>query len=513
MGRGPGSAAVPSAIARTSTNAAGAVAESASKNCVLGFRPETKSTSRPAKAQLPYNPVAAADGQLSSIIQASLKISEIVMSCNRISVNTALTVHCPGQAADMVRGMLCRLNRLGIRFSGATIFHDFSLEIDRGACCGLSGNSGSGKTTLLQLLAGTAPPNVAVEGTYQVDGRVGYVPQEGLNSLSPFLTVGKQVADLAGSRRVAENLLEKVGLGESRFYEAYPHWLSGGERQRVLIAQALALSPDLIVADEPTANLDAERESQILALLRKHASETGAAILIASHRQRVFAQLTDRVVCLTPGEHRKPSAPLPFPGTLNVVSVQHLRRHYTRPAVRVLEDVCLQIKLGECVAITGASGAGKSTLARCLAGREIPDAGSVSIAGPVQLVQQEPSESLNPKTTIRRAIAEACAARDISLERIGLPQTWLNREITSLSEGQRARVAILRTGESLEQGGLLILDESLSGLDDGTRSGIAEYLTILRRERGLAILFVTHDEDAACEMGSRVLRLQEGRVQ
>ena len=409
--------------------------------------------------------------------------------------------------------MLCRLDRLGIRFSGETILRDFTLQINRGECCGLSGNSGSGKTTLLQLLAGVAPPHVVVEGTYQVLGRVGYVPQEGLNSLSPFLTVGKQVTDLARSRIAAKDLLERVGLGERRFYEAYPHWLSGGERQRVLIAQALALSPDLIVADEPTANLDPERESQILVLLREYALETGAAILIASHRQRVFAQLTDRVVYLTPREQRKQIAPVPFSGTHNAVSVQHLRRHYTRPAVRVLEDVNLQINVGECVAITGASGAGKSTLARCLAGREMPDAGSIAIAGPVQFVQQEPSESLNPKTTLRSAIAEACGGRDVLLERAGLPQSWVKREISSLSEGQKARMAILRTAESLPRGGLLILDESLSGLDDGVRRAIAEYLTELRRERGLAILFVTHDEDAACEMGSRVLRLQQGRVQ
>ena len=412
-----------------------------------------------------------------------------------------------------LRNMVCRFEDLAIQYPGETIFSGLTFELEAGDRCGLSGDSGSGKTTLLRMIAGMAPSEAIVNGTYRLPGRVGYIPQEGLNSLSPFLTIGRQIADLARSRAITERLLGRVGLGAPRFYDAYPHQLSGGERQRALIAQALALEPVLIVADEPTANLDPDNETQILKLLDECASETGAAILIASHRDRVFAQLGCRMVYLTPPEDAAGIVAVPFFQQGMAVRVEHLAKSYARPTVRVLEDVCFEIRAGECVAVVGSSGAGKSTLARCLVGREKVDSGSIECMGAVQLVQQEPSESLNPRFTIREAIAEACNGRPVLLESAGLPSGWLERSVSALSEGQRARVAILRSAGSLGEHGLLILDESLAGLDSRTRTGIVKYLNGLRVERGLAILLITHDRDAASEMGSRVLQLQRGRIQ
>lgn len=408
--------------------------------------------------------------------------------------------------------MICRFEDFGIQYPGALVFNNLTFELGAGDRCGLSGDSGSGKTTLLRAIAGMTPREAIVNGTCRLSARVGYIPQEGLNSLSPFLTVGQQLAHLANSRTIAERLLGRVGLGAPRFYDAYPHQLSGGERQRVLIAQALALEPTLIVADEPTANLDPDMETQVLKLLDECAHETGAAILIASHRDRVFTQLGCRMVYLTPPSDGAEIAAVPFCQPCIAARVQHVAKAYARPAVRVLEDVCFEVRAGECVAIVGASGAGKSTLARCLARREDVDSGSIECTGAVQLVQQEPSESLNPRFTIGQAIAEACGDRSISLDSIGLPSGWLNRKVSALSEGQRARVAILRSAESLGQSGLLILDESLAGLDSRTRSGIVKYLNVLRLERGLALLLITHDREAASELGSRVLRLERGRI-
>ncbi len=401
--------------------------------------------------------------------------------------------------------MVCRLDNFGVRFSGAAIFRGIGFKIVAGECVGLSGNSGSGKTTLLRTLAGLSPEGGVIEGGCEVKGRVGYVPQEGLNSLSPFLSVGRQVEDLAGSRAAAESLLQRVGLSGARFYDAYPHRLSGGERQRVLIAQALALGPDLIAADEPTANLDPEIEAQILDLLASFVEETGAALLIASHRERVFSRLGCQMVYLTPPAQASARAGGEFVRERVAVRVRNLSKQYAKPGIRVLEDVSFDIYEGEFVAIVGASGAGKSTLARCLGD-------SLRLAGGVRLVRQEPSESLNPRTTIRRAIAEACGKRPVLLGSIGLPEGWLDRRIESLSEGQRARVALLRSAESLGEGGLLILDESLAGLDAGAREAVMQYLDVLRRERGLAVLAITHDRDWVTERGARVLRLVQGRV-
>ena len=188
------------------------------------------------------------------------------------------------------------------------------------------------------------------------------------------------------------------------------------------------------------------------------------------------------------------------------------------PAARALDNVSLEIAEGEAVALVGPSGAGKSTLARCLAGRDPYDSGAidwlVKLAAPdrAQLVQQEPSESLNPRFTIAQALAEACGKAGAELlPEVDLPSAWLHRSVTALSEGQRARVAILRSVSRLKQG-LLILDESLSGLDSATRSDIISFVQRRQAEHGLSVLLVTHDREAADELGCRIVALESGRI-
>jgi len=210
-----------------------------------------------------------------------------------------------------------------------------------------------------------------------------------------------------------------------------------------------------------------------------------------------------------------------------VVSVRNLSKTYFRrdwltrskPVVQALKDVFFEIGAGECVALSGPSGAGKSTLARCLAGRERADSGviqwHVSLPGPerVQLVQQEPSQSLNPAMTIAAALKEACGeANPESLLRVRLPSEWIRRRVSELSEGQRARVGILRSVSRLSNYGLLILDESLTGLDAATRNHILSYLSEMRNERGIAVLLISHDAEPALQMGARMLWIDGGRM-
>jgi ABC-type dipeptide/oligopeptide/nickel transport system ATPase subunit len=114
--------------------------------------------------------------------------------------------------------------------------------------------------------------------------------------------------------------------------------------------------------------------------------------------------------------------------------------------------------------------------------------------------------------TVAAALREAC--REASpdwLARVRLPHEWFDRRVSALSEGQRARVAILRSAERLKNG-LLILDESLSGLDAGTRSHIISYLSEMRQERGLGVLLITHDSEAASKLGARMVRMEAGQV-
>ncbi len=202
--------------------------------------------------------------------------------------------------------------------SPVPVLRGVSLEVAGGSFCLLEGPSGSGKTTLLAVAAGLEPPT---RGRVWMDGhdlgaldraglpglrreRLGFVFQD--FKLIEVLTAEENVAlplELRGARRSearaeAREALARLGL-EARLH-ARPSTLSGGEKQRVAIARALVTRPALLLADEPTANLDGATGREVASLLREAARERGAAVLAASHDPRL-ADLADRVVRLTDG--------------------------------------------------------------------------------------------------------------------------------------------------------------------------------------------------------------------
>lgn len=194
-----------------------------------------------------------------------------------------------------------------------------SLRLARGEMVALLGPSGSGKTTLLLLAAGLLEPDAGVvryqqrdlagmsvrEGSSYLRRDVGFVFQH--FRLMPRVSVLENAARklvLGGTKfREAQTLarpwLERVGLGER--LQHTPEQLSGGERQRVAIARALAGEPSLILADEPTGNLDSARSRQIVELLRTVAHERAAAVLMVTHDQEA-ASIADRCLTLRDGQ-------------------------------------------------------------------------------------------------------------------------------------------------------------------------------------------------------------------
>jgi len=198
-----------------------------------------------------------------------------------------------------------------------TALDKVSLDIGKGEFVIVLGPSGSGKTTLLNMV-GTL--DVLSEGDISINGRtisgmarkerfafrretVGFIFQT--FNLFPTLTALENVQfvlDVAGkgkeSRQIATEVLNDVGLGERLHH--FPHQLSGGEQQRVAIARALAKESPLILADEPTGELDFKTGVQILELLRKQ-SEKGKTIIIVTHNREI-ARIADRVVRLHSGE-------------------------------------------------------------------------------------------------------------------------------------------------------------------------------------------------------------------
>ena len=204
-------------------------------------------------------------------------------------------------------------------FGGARpreVLREISFEVARGEYIAIVGESGVGKSTLLNLVAGLELPD---RGTIALDGteltalddagrtlvrrdRVGFVFQA--FHLLPHLTVAQNVAlplSLAGTptgriaERVAE-MLEAVGLAAAT--ASYPRELAGGEMQRAAIARALAHKPRLLLADEPTGNLDPDSAAQVLRLLREQAKQESGAGILVTH-SALAAATADRVLTLT----------------------------------------------------------------------------------------------------------------------------------------------------------------------------------------------------------------------
>ncbi|GGT21653.1 ABC transporter ATP-binding protein [Nonomuraea spiralis] len=201
-----------------------------------------------------------------------------------------------------------------------------SLSLDPGAALGVAGESGSGKSSLAMALLRLLPKSTRVGGRILLDGEdilamkwgrmravrwaeASIVFQGAQHGLNPVRRIGEQIAEpllvhgLAkpdGARKRVAELLEQVGLPAWRA-RSYPHELSGGQRQRVMIAMALACSPRLIIADEPTTALDVMVQAQVLTLIKELIAEHGISLIMISHDLSVLADVCDQLAVMYAG--------------------------------------------------------------------------------------------------------------------------------------------------------------------------------------------------------------------
>ena len=405
-------------------------------------------------------------------------------------------------------------------------------------------------------------------------GRVlAWVPQDPQAALHPLRTVGAQLEeslrrlrglDRATARREAIALFERLQLPEpARLLRRHPHQLSGGQRQRVLLALALCGSPRVLLADEPTSALDPRLARESLALFDQLRGELGVSVLLVSHDLPLVARHAGRLAILRRGEVVEqgdsaaifaapghpytrellaadrlpaPDAPSPGPQLLQLDRVHVSYAGQPRPAV---EGLSLFLHRGECLALVGESGSGKSSLGRALLrllrqgvrGRIVFDGEDLLAAGRGRLralrrrigvVFQDPYASLDPRMRVCELVAEPLRIHGLTppegrtghvaslLASVGLPPELASRYPHQLSGGQRQRVAIARalaTGPDL-----LVCDEAVSALDAQHRAGVLALLARLKRERGLAVLFITHDWQAARSLAERCAVLEHGRL-
>ncbi|MFI7048897.1 ABC transporter ATP-binding protein [Streptosporangium sandarakinum] len=235
-----------------------------------------------------------------------------------------MTATTAGAPLVRVRGLSAEyLTRLG----PVTALHDVDMSLEPGDLLGVVGESGSGKSTLSAALGRMLPGSCHItSGSVEVGGVdlagldraalralrrdvLGFIPQDPIGSLDPTLRIGRQLRlalrplGRPGDRAALVTLLDGVQIREpERVLRLYPHEISGGMAQRVAIALAMAREPRVLIADEPTAALDAQVREDVLGLMVRLITSSGAALVWVSHDLRAVRRWCTRVMVMRKGE-------------------------------------------------------------------------------------------------------------------------------------------------------------------------------------------------------------------
>jgi len=480
-----------------------------------------------------------------------------------------------------------------------------SFDLAPGEVLAIVGESGSGKSVTAQTILGlTRSPNARIEGSVLLGGsdlvaageaelqkvrgeRIGMVFQDPMTSLNPVYRVGDQIVEAIRAHRdrignkearaLAVTMLDSVGIPEAqRRVDSYPHEFSGGMRQRAMIAMALALEPEILIADEPTTALDVTVQAQILDLLRRLNRERNLATILITHDLGVVAEVADRVLVMhegriverggldeifySPKEQYtrdllgavirldQPPPQRPVRDRSPLLEVTDLTKSFAvrrgtllnrgDDEVRAVDGVSFRIESGETLGLVGESGCGKSTLSRAILQLTKPTSGSVRFEGreiaglsrramqplrrEMQMVFQDPYASLNPRKRVAQIVGEPLRLQGVAggAELRGEVGRLLDR--VGLSPEHADRYPHEFSGGQRQRVGiaralalrpkLIVADEPVSALDVSIRAQILDLLADLQEEMGLSYLFIAHDIGVVRHVSDRIAVMQAGKI-
>ena len=477
------------------------------------------------------------------------------------------------------------------------------LDVSPGQTVAIVGESGSGKSQSMLALLGLLASNGEAVGSAKYNGveligastvtldryrgsKLTMIFQEPMTSLDPLYRIGQQmVAPLqrhAGLSRAAARarsleLLDMVRIQDpASKINAYPHELSGGQRQRVMIAMAIAMNPDLLIADEPTTALDVTVQAEILSLLKDIQTRLGLAIIFVTHDLELVRRIADRVlvmhqgICVEQGatgalfahpknpytkrlidaaprghkQRIKPDAPMIleardirviFPSRRRLVDALN---GIPRKSLTAVDGINLCVRGGETVGVVGESGSGKSTLGRAIL-KLLPSAGAIRfedrelgrldraamrpLRRQMQVVFQDPFGSLSPRLTAGEIVSEGLLVHEPALSKserdaravAAFDEVQLDPAIRNRFPHEFSggqRQRLAIARAMILKPKLVVLDEPTSALDRSVQRDIVDLLRDLQQRYDLAYVFISHDLAVVRAMSDRVLVMKDGRV-
>ncbi len=460
------------------------------------------------------------------------------------------------------------------------ILDKINININRGEILGLIGESGSGKSMLGCALLEMVPTGCLItkgsithhfnsnNSISKIRGiHIAMISQDPMQALNPLQKIKTQFTIILRRRfapdkkRTKEQLvkwMKKVNLHTiPNILDRYPHQLSGGQMQRVMIAMAMSINPDFIVADEITTGLDAGTKMDILNLLASFQKTERFSVLLISHDLKSIQKYCHRIAVLQSGEIirvgskksiikktkdsyqiaiKKNKTKKTEKERIPILNVKNLYKSYGSGgnSIPALKNITFTLCKGETLGIIGESGSGKTTLVKTILNIIKRDSGNLfldeyskdkSITDPnrnIGAVFQDSQGSLNPKMKIFDILSEPLILLGYKkgqrkkekilsqLKRVYLDNNLLNFYPHELSGGQRQRVSIARA--LLTKPSIVVLDEPTSALDEKTQCKILNLLLNIQKQEKLSYIFISHDLEAVSKIADNIAVLYKGEI-
>ena len=468
------------------------------------------------------------------------------------------------------------------------ILNNINLSILNKDAVGLIGETGSGKSMIAKLLIGLLPEGCFVNSgdiIYDFDNglenilelrgkKISLITQDPGQSLNPLYTIGKQFGLILNKRynfhneNIKEKTVEwlfKVGLDGDSIINRYPHQLSGGQIQRIMIAIALSVKPDLLIADEITTGLDAITKLAILKLILLLQKQIGFSTLVISHDIAVIKAVCEKIIVLEKGtiiEMGKIKKIVEKPESDYVKSIlnYYKKRNYepstmwNEDSEKVLEVSCVskfaesknrrepildkisfELSYRETLGIIGESGAGKSTLAKIVLNIVKRDTGSIKMKdingkayelskpdNRIGAVFQDNLSSLNPRMNVYSIIsepliilgekneAEILNQVENSMKKVSLDMNLAGYYPNMLSGGQRQRISIARA--LIMSPSIMILDEPTSALDMPVEKDILDLFKEIQDNEDISFIFISHDIKVISKISHNLIVMKNGKI-